>query len=75
MGRLSTGRARGPWPEGRPGPALEVRGSGSEIGGPAPKTKGQGPLELALALRVGPGPGPDRPYFFFEENARENESE
>jgi hypothetical protein len=26
--RLSTVRARGPWPEGRPGPALEGRGQG-----------------------------------------------
>jgi len=28
VARLSTVRARGPWPEGRPGPALEGRGQG-----------------------------------------------
>ena len=62
--RLSTVRASGPWPKGRPGLALKVRGSWSEIGGPALERRGQGQLELALALRVGPGPGPDRPSFF-----------
>ena len=48
--RLSTGRARGPWPEDRTGPALWVRRSRSETGGPAPNNEGQGQLELALAL-------------------------
>jgi hypothetical protein len=44
--RLSTGRARGPWPEGRPGPTLKVRGPGPAWAGPDP----QG--------RTGSGPGP-----------------
>jgi hypothetical protein len=31
--RLSMGRARGPWPEVRPGPTLKVRGPGQIFGG------------------------------------------
>jgi hypothetical protein len=48
--RLSTGRARGPWPEVQPGPTLKVRGPGQISGGPAPN------------WTVGPGPDLDRPY-------------
>jgi hypothetical protein len=59
MPRLSTVRARGPWPEGRPGPTLKVRVSGSEVGGPDPNKRVQGQLVLTPDLSVGPGPGPD----------------
>ena len=52
LGRLSTGRARSPWPGGRPGPDHEGQGPGQQLEGPAPNSR-------ALGLGLGqtrPGP-------------------
>jgi len=56
LGRLSTGRARSPWPRGQPGPDHEGQGPGQQLEGPAPNSRAKGQLKLELALGVGPGP-------------------
>src|SRR5258705_13156595 len=53
--RLSTGRARGPWPTGGPGPDLKGQGPGRQVAGPAPFGRAKGRHMFELALGSDPG--------------------
>jgi hypothetical protein len=58
MRSLSTGRARSPWPGGRPGLAPKGQGPGQRLEGLAPNRRAKGQLDLEG--RTGPNPGRSR---------------